>query len=111
MGGENCFSGLKYTGRLADSCGEEVVEIYLGSFHQQALISEANRVLSQPQNRGLGMELVAGIAAVGVGHNSIGAIVTSSRPYKKVRHCPLPLVLEKSYATVQCGNLKVVTRR
>lgn len=78
-------SGLKYIGRLADGLGEEVVEVYLGSFHQQALIAEAKRVLSQPQNRGLGMELVAGVAAMGVGRNSIGATITTSRPYKKVR--------------------------
>lgn len=86
-GGEkSCWSGLKYVGSMTDdSRSEEVIEIYLGSFHQQALISEAKRVLSQPQNRGLGMELVAGVAAMGVGRNSIGAIVTTSRPYKKVR--------------------------
>lgn len=60
-------------------------QVYLGSFHQQALISEAKRVLSQLRNRGLGVELVAGVAAVGVGRNSIGAVITTSRPYKKVR--------------------------
>lgn len=82
--GKRACSGLKYIGTLTDGFSEEAVEIYLGSFHQQALISEAKRVLYQPQNRGLGMELVAGVAAVGVGRNSIGAIVTTSRPYKKV---------------------------
>lgn len=59
-------------------------QIYQGSLHQQALVSEARRVLSQPQNRGVKIELVAGVAAVGVGRNSIGAVVTTSRPYKKV---------------------------
>lgn len=91
-GGEiSCFSGLKYIGRLTDGSGDEMVETYLGSFHQQALISEAKRVLSQPQNKGLGMELVAGVAAVGVGRNSIGATITSSRPYKKVRPLHMPV--------------------
>lgn len=41
-------------------------------------------MLRQPRNRGLGVELVSGVVAVGVGRNSIGAVVTSSRPYKKV---------------------------
>lgn len=86
-GKKNCV-GLKYIGRLTDGLGEEMIEIYLGSFHQQALIAEAKRVLSQPQNRGLGMELAAGVAAMGVGRNSIGAVVTTSRPYKKVRPSP-----------------------
>ncbi|CAM9637245.1 unnamed protein product, partial [Ectocarpus fasciculatus] len=46
------------------------------------------------------MELVAGVAAVGVGRNSLGAVITTSRPYKKVtlemsaslseRECPDP---------------------
>lgn len=76
--------GLTYLGTISDGFEEESVEIYLGSFHQQALIAEAKRVLSQPRNRGLGIELMAGVAAVGVGRNSIGAIVTTSRPYKKV---------------------------
>ena len=76
--------GLKYIGRLTDGVGEEAVEVYVGSFHQQALITEAKRVLSQPQNRGLGIKLMAGVAATGAGRNSIGAIMTASRPYKKV---------------------------
>eukprot|EP00752_Nemacystus_decipiens_P010771 g9583.t2 len=99
-GEKRCSSGLKYIGRLTDGLGEGIVEIYLGSFHQQALISEAKRVLAQPQNKGLGMELVAGVAAMGMGRNSIGATITTSRPYKKVtlemsssvteRECPDP---------------------
>ena len=88
-GGEGL--GLKYVGTLTDGessggFGEDIIEVYLGSFHQQALIAEAKRVLSQPRNRCLGVKLVAGVAAVGVGRNSIGAIITTSRPYKKVRH-------------------------
>lgn len=78
------FRGLKYLGTLYDAFGEESVEIYLGSFHQQALIAEAKRVLSQQRNKGLGVELMGGVAAVGVGRNSIGAIITTTRPYKKV---------------------------
>lgn len=90
-GGSQC-PGLKYIGRLGDSTSsggfrEDTIEIYLGSFHQQALISEAKKVLSQARNKGLGVKLVAGVAAVGVGRNSIGAIITTSRPYKKVRKC------------------------
>ncbi|CAM9901291.1 unnamed protein product, partial [Ectocarpus sp. 8 AP-2014] len=98
--GDKDEHGLKLLGSLSDVFGDEMVEIYLGSFHQQALISEAKKVLSQPRNRGLGVELVAGVAAVGVGRNSIGAVITTSRPYKKVtlemsasmseRECPDP---------------------
>lgn len=76
--------GLKYLGTISNNFQEESVEIFLGSFHQQALIAEAKRVLSQPRNRGLGVELMPGVAAVGVGRNSIGAVVTTSRPHKKV---------------------------
>ncbi|CAM9652718.1 unnamed protein product [Ascophyllum nodosum] len=76
--------GIKFVGRLADSTGMEVVEIYNGSLHQQAIASEATRVLSQPRNRGIGVKLVEGVAAVGTGRNSIGAFLTTSRPYKKV---------------------------
>ncbi|CAN0153274.1 unnamed protein product, partial [Pylaiella littoralis] len=92
--------GLKYLGTISNNFQEESVEIFLGSFHQQALIAEAKRVLSQPRNRGLGVELMPGVAAVGVGRNSIGAVVTTSRPHKKVtldmsaslteRECPDP---------------------
>ena len=41
-------------------------------------------MLSQPRNRGIGVKLVEGVAAVGTGRNSIGAFLTTSRPYKKV---------------------------
>ncbi|CAN0376740.1 unnamed protein product, partial [Pylaiella littoralis] len=51
--------GLTYLDTISDRFEEESVEIYLGSFHQQALIAEAKRVLSQPRNRGLGIELMA----------------------------------------------------
>lgn len=59
-------------------------QIYQSSFHQQALVSEARRVLSQPRNRDLRVALMADVAAVGVGRNSIGAVIMTSRPYKKV---------------------------
>lgn len=59
-------------------------QVYQGSLYQQALLAEARRVLSQPYNRRLKLKLTEDVAAVGMGRNSIGAIITASRPYKKV---------------------------
>lgn len=60
------------------------MKIHQGSLQQQALVYEAKRVLGQPQNRGLKLELITGVAAVGMGRNSISAILTRLTPSKKV---------------------------